>query len=165
MSSRSMADPRSRPIEIALFQPDIPTNTGTILRLAACLDLRVHVIGPTGFDMSDRALARAGLDYARHAALVRHLGWDAFLSTLDRPPRRLVLATARGSSPLPEFAFMAGDILLFGRESAGVPEAVHALADARVRIPMVEGRRSLNLAVAVAMVAGEALRQTEAWPR
>lgn len=149
---------------LGLYQPDIPQNAGTILRLAACLGVGVDVIGPTGFDLTDRALRRAGLDYLAHVDLMRHPDWAAFETARRHASRRLVLLTARGSTPYTGFAFTPGDVLLLGRESAGVPDAVHAAADARLRIPMRPGLRSLNIAVAAAMVLGEALRQTGCFP-
>jgi tRNA (cytidine/uridine-2'-O-)-methyltransferase len=145
-------------VRIALYQPDIPQNTGTILRLAACFGVSVDVVGPAGFDMSDRALRRAGLDYAEHAALARHVSWEAYLAA--RGAGRLVLFTTAAETRHCDFAFAADDVLLFGRESAGAPPAVHAAADARVRIPLRPGRRSLNLAVACGIAVAEALRQT-----
>ena len=149
-------------VRIALYQPDIPQNTGTILRLAACFGVAVDVIGPTGFDLSDRALRRAGLDYAEHAALARHVSWEAFLAGRGGAAGggRLVLFTTAAETRHCDFAFAADDVLLFGRESAGAPPAVHAAADARVRIPLRPGRRSLNLAVACGIAVAEALRQT-----
>ncbi|MBZ0162933.1 MAG: tRNA (cytidine(34)-2'-O)-methyltransferase, partial [Notoacmeibacter sp.] len=150
----------SHNLRIALYQPDIPGNTGTILRMAACLGLAVDIIRPAGFDMSDRALKRAGMDYVEMAALTRHADWAAFEQWRRPENRRLVLFTTRGAEPYAAFAFKPDDILLFGRESAGTPDHVHEAADARLLIPMVEGRRSLNLAVAAAMAAGEAVRQT-----
>ena len=147
-------------IEIALYQPDIPGNTGTILRLAACLGARVHVIGPAGFDLSDRALKRAGMDYLEMAALVRHAGWRDFETWRSSENRRLVLLTTKAATPFTTHDYRADDILLFGRESAGVPEDVHAAADTRLTIPMADGARSINLALSVAMVAGEVMRQT-----
>ncbi len=149
---------------IALYQPDIPGNTGTILRLAACLGFGVDIIEPAGFDLSDRNLKRAGMDYLALAALTRHVTFERFEEWAVGNGRRLVLATTRASLPYCDFRFSAEDILLFGRESAGVPDAVHARADARIRIPMVEGQRSINLAVSVGMIAGEALRQTGTFP-
>lgn len=151
-------------MRIALFQPDIPANTGTILRTAACFDVPVDVIGPAGFDLGERALVRAGLDYADHARLTRHLGWEAFLAGDAVKGCRLVLLTTRAETRLTAFTFRPTDILLFGRESAGVPEHVHRRADARVRIPLVAGRRSLNLAVAVGIAIAEAQRQTGSSP-
>jgi tRNA (cytidine/uridine-2'-O-)-methyltransferase len=155
-------------MRIALYQPDIPQNTGTILRLGACLGVAVDVIGPAGFDMSDRTLRRAGLDYLEHVELTRHVSFASFESWRlgdgrESPPRLILLTTHGGVSHL-DFAFKRTDILLLGRESAGVPDSVHASADARVRIPMRAGLRSLNIAMAAAIVAGEALRQTNAWP-
>ncbi|MFZ1679852.1 MAG: tRNA (cytidine(34)-2'-O)-methyltransferase [Rhizobiaceae bacterium] len=142
---------------IALYQPDIPGNTGTILRTAACLGLAVDVIGPAGFDLSDRALRRAGMDYLEMAALVRHDDWAAFDAWRRRERRRLVLMTTRATDDFADFAYRPDDILLFGRESAGVPAPVADLADARLRIPLVEGARSLNLAVTVGMAAAMAM--------
>lgn len=144
-------------MRIALFQPDIAGNVGTILRLAACMGVAVDVIEPTGFAWGDRALARAGMDYAGAAAVARHVDWAAFAA---QARGRIVLLTTRGAEPLPAATFRADDILLLGSEGAGVPEEVHARADLRVRIPMRDGFRSLNVAVAGAMVLGEALRQT-----
>lgn len=149
---------------LALYQPDIPQNTGTLLRLGACLGVEVHVIGPAGFDLSDRALRRAGMDYLESAALVRHVGWDAFRAATAAAGRRLVLATTRADLPYTAFPFAADDVILLGRESAGVPDAVHAAVDARVTIPMRPGLRSINLALAGAMILGEALRQTGTGP-
>jgi tRNA (cytidine/uridine-2'-O-)-methyltransferase len=148
-------------MRLVLFQPDIPQNAGTILRTAACLGVAVEIIEPVGFVFSDRHFRRAGLDYAARAAVRRHQSWDAFLA--QREPGRLVLLTTRGTVPYTDFAFHAADALLLGRESAGVPEEVHALADARLYIPMVREARSLNVAVAAAMALGEALRQTGGW--
>ena len=146
-------------MRLALYQPDIPQNTGTILRLAACLGVGVDVIGPTGFDMTERALLRAGLDYLDFVEVTRHLDFAAFDAVRQAQGRRLVLLTTRATVAHVGFAFTADDTLLLGRESAGVPDAVHARADARVRIPMRAGLRSLNIAVAGAIVLGEALRQ------
>ncbi|MCW4113787.1 tRNA (cytidine(34)-2'-O)-methyltransferase [Aurantimonas sp. MSK8Z-1] len=146
-------------LAIALYQPDIAGNTGTILRLGACLGLDVHVIEPAGFDISDRALKRAGMDYLETARLVRHVSWTAFLAWREAETRRLVLFTTQATTGYTAFAYRDDDVLLFGRESAGVPEHVHATADARVRIGMIEGARSLNLAVSAGMAAGEANRQ------
>jgi len=155
-----MSSPRGPgPISLALYQPDIAGNTGTILRLGACLDLAVEIVEPAGFDLSDRALKRAGMDYLAMSRLVRHVDFAAFEAARRAAGRRLVLFTTKASNPYTDFAFQAGDILLFGRESAGVPDGVHALADAAVTIPMDGGGRSLNLAVAAGMAAGEALRQ------
>lgn len=144
---------------IALYQPDIAGNTGTILRLGACLGLDVAVIEPAGFDLSDRALKRAGMDYIEMARLTRHLTFETFEAWRRASGRRLVLFTTAGALPYTTVAFRPDDVLLFGRESAGVPASVHERADLRVTIPMVAGARSLNLAVAAGMAAGEALRQ------
>jgi len=151
-------------MRIALFQPDIPQNTGSILRMAACFAVAVDVIEPTGFSLTDGALRRAGLDYLEKAALVRHRSWAAFLAGREGARGRLVLFTTAARTGHTEFAYASDDVLLFGRESAGVPAEVHAAADARLRIPMAGGTRSLNLAVSVAIAAGEALRQTGGFP-
>ena len=151
-------------MRLALYEPDIPQNTGTILRLAACLGVPVDVIGPTGFDMTDKALKRAALDYLAHVDLQRHETFAAFERVRQARGSRLVLLTTHGETAYTRFAFRAEDTLLVGRESAGVPQAVHDLADARLRIPMRGGLRSLNVAVAAAMVLGEALRQIGARP-
>ncbi|ODT30458.1 MAG: tRNA methyltransferase [Hyphomicrobium sp. SCN 65-11] len=149
-------------MRLALYQPDIPQNAGTILRLAACLGVAVDVIGPAGFDMSDRNLRRAGLDYLDHVEIVRHLSFAAFMAGRESTGTggRLVLLTTAAETAYTDFAFARDDTLLLGRESAGVPESVHGVVDARVRIPMRPGLRSLNIAVAAAMVLGESLRQT-----
>ena len=147
-------------MRIALYQPDIPQNAGTIMRMAACLGLAVDLIGPAGFDASDRNLKRAGLDYLAHLDLVRHESWDAFEHwRRDAGGLRLVLLSTRAGITHVEYAFRADDILLLGRESAGVPDSVHAAADIAIKVPMRPGLRSLNVAVAAAMVTGEALRQ------
>jgi tRNA (cytidine/uridine-2'-O-)-methyltransferase len=142
---------------IALYQPDIAGNTGTILRTAACLGFAVDLIEPAGFDASDRALKRAGMDYLEMAALTRHADWVAFLAASQG--RRIVLATTRAQTPFTRFAFSAADTVLFGRESSGLPEAVHALGFPAVTVPMQHGARSLNLAVSVGIIAAEAIRQ------
>jgi tRNA (cytidine/uridine-2'-O-)-methyltransferase len=147
-------------MRLALYQPDIPQNTGTILRTAACLGVGVDVIGPTGFDMSDRALRRAGLDYLDHVALVRHTSFEAFEAARSKAHARLILLTTDAKQTFSEFRFQSDDILLTGRESAGVPAEVHEGADARIIVPMKPGLRSLNVAIAAAIVLGEALRQT-----
>lgn len=150
---------------LALYQPDIPQNTGTILRMAACLGVAVDVIGPTGFDMTDRALRRAGLDYLAHVDLARHVSFAAFEVKCHSQGRRLVLLTTRAEVDHTAFQFRPHDILMLGRESAGVPETVHRAAQARIRVPMQPGLRSLNIAVAAAIVLGEALRQTDGFGR
>ncbi|RYC11904.1 tRNA (cytidine(34)-2'-O)-methyltransferase [Ciceribacter ferrooxidans] len=147
-------------LRIALYQPDIPGNTGTILRLAACLGLGVDIIEPAGFDISDRNLKRAGMDYLNAVSLVRHVNWERFEAWRAATGRRLVLASTRAATPYADFVFRPDDILLFGRESAGVPDLVHDTAETRVIIPMVPGQRSINVAMSAAMIAGEALRQT-----
>lgn len=149
-------------MRLALHQPDQAGNVGTILRLAACLALPVDIVEPCGFPFSDRALKRAGMDYAEMAAVTRHSGWEAFEARL--PGRLVLFTTAAGALPLPEARFEADDTLLFGSESRGVPEAVHTRAHLRVRIPQVEGTRSLNLAVAAGIGLAEALRQVGMWP-
>jgi tRNA (cytidine/uridine-2'-O-)-methyltransferase len=149
-------------LRIALYQPDIPGNTGTILRLAACLGLGVDIIEPAGFDISDRNLKRSSMDYLASVNLVRHVNWERFDEWRRSEGRRLVLASTKAALPYTRSEFRRDDILLFGRESAGVPDHVHEAADGRVLIPMVEGQRSINVAMSAAMIAGEALRQT-AW--
>jgi tRNA (cytidine/uridine-2'-O-)-methyltransferase len=144
---------------IALYQPDIAGNTGAILRMAACLGVAVDIIEPAGFDMSDRALKRAGMDYLEMAALIRHVDFDRFEQWRRGENRRLVLFSTKATLPYMDFAFRESDILLFGRESAGVPDVVHDRADARLMIPMKGGGRSLNVALSAAMAVGEALRQ------
>jgi tRNA (cytidine/uridine-2'-O-)-methyltransferase len=156
-------------MRLALYQPDIPQNTGTILRLAACMDVPVDIIGPAGFDMSDRNLRRSGLDYLPHVRLTRHLSWERFLagraSAEAAPPSgRLVLLSSKATLPYTAFVFEPGDTLLLGRESAGVPDDVRCAANAAIRIPIKPPLRSLNVAVAAAMVLGEALRQTGGAP-
>jgi tRNA (cytidine/uridine-2'-O-)-methyltransferase len=146
-------------MRIALYQPDIPQNTGTILRLCACLGIEAHIIQPAGFPTSDRAFRRAGMDYLDAVALVRHTSWQAFEAWRREQGRRLVLFTTGATLSYLDYRYEAGDFLLFGRESAGVPAEVHGAADARLLIPMRPGLRSLNVAVAAAMAAGEALRQ------
>ncbi|SHF15290.1 tRNA (cytidine/uridine-2'-O-)-methyltransferase [Kaistia soli DSM 19436] len=145
---------------IVLYQPDIPHNTGAILRFAACLGLGVDLIEPAGFDLSDRGMKRAGMDYLERAALSRHLSFAAFEEFRLAAGSRLVLLTTKAERSYLDFRYRPDDFLMFGRESAGVPDDVHALADHRLRIHMQPGLRSLNLAMTVAMVAGEALRQT-----
>jgi tRNA (cytidine/uridine-2'-O-)-methyltransferase len=153
-------------MRIALYQPDQPGNVGAILRLGACLGVPVDVIMPCGFPFSDRpfsdrALKRAGMDYAQLAAVTRHESWDGFAAGLNG---RLVLFTTAGATPLRAARFEAGDVLLFGSESGGVPAEVHDRAGLRVRIPQAAGTRSLNLAVAGGIGLAEALRQTGLWP-
>lgn len=149
-------------MRIALHQPDIAGNVGTILRLAACMGVGVDLIEPMGFAWSDRALARAGMDYAAEAEVLRHADWEAFATTVAG---RIVLLTTAGGERLDRARFAADDVLLLGSESAGAPPHVHDRADARVRIPMQPGLRSLNVAVAAAMTLAIALDRTEGWPR
>jgi len=151
-------------LRLALYQPDIAQNTGTMLRLAACMDVPVSVIAPAGFDMSDRALRRAGLDYLQHVTIDRHANFAAFQTDMALIGARIVLLSRHAIRSHVEFAFEATDALLLGRESAGAPEAVHQAADACISIPMRPDLRSLNVAVAAAMVLGEALRQTQRFP-
>ena len=147
-------------IRIALYEPDIPQNTGTILRLCACLGIEAHIIEPAGFPVTDRALRRAGMDYLDQVSLARHDSFAAFEQWRLRQRLALVLLTTAAERSYLEHAFSDDQVLLFGRESAGVPEAVHKAADVRLRVPMQPGMRSINVAIAAAMVAGEALRQT-----
>jgi tRNA (cytidine/uridine-2'-O-)-methyltransferase len=147
-------------LRLALYQPDIAGNTGTILRLAACLGFAVDLIEPAGFDVSDRHLKRSGMDYIAAAALTRHVSWDRFEAWRATTARRLILASTKAADRYTDFTFRSDDILLLGRESAGVPDHVHEKADARILIPMVEGQRSINVAVSAAMIIGEAMRQT-----
>lgn len=151
-------------MRIALYEPDIPQNTGTILRLGACLGLPVDIIEPAGFPVTDRAFRRAGMDYLDRVSITRHGSFADFEDWRRREGLKLVLLTTAAERSYLDHAFAADQVLLFGRESAGVPEAVHKAADARMRIPIAEGLRSLNVAMAVALVAGEALRQTGAFP-
>lgn len=150
-------------MRIALFQPDIPTNTGTILRLAACMGVDVDIIEPCGFPFSDKSLRRAGMDYIDRVNIAHHISWDAFLETIS-PTARLILLTTKGAAPYIHFEFQPSDILLLGQESVGVSEDVHQRADAQIIIPMARELRSLNVAVAASMVLGEALRQTNLMP-
>jgi tRNA (cytidine/uridine-2'-O-)-methyltransferase len=149
-------------MQIALFQPDIPQNTGTILRLCACLDVAAHIIEPAGFPISDRHFRRAGMDYLDQVTLMRHDSWSKFEQWRNDNGYRLILFTTKGASSYLDYRYGSNDILLFGRESAGVPDEVGAAADARLVIPIKRSLRSLNIAVAAAMALGEALRQTSA---
>ena len=148
-------------MRLALFQPDQAGNVGAAMRLAACLYVPLDVIEPCGFPWGERAMRRAGMDYAEIANVTRHADWDAFLKAL---PGRLVLLTTGGDVTLPAARFEAGDTLLIGSESAGAPPFVHGRAELRVRIPLASNARSLNLAVAVGIALAEALRQTGGWP-
>lgn len=152
-------------MRIALYEPDIPQNTGTILRLCACLGVEAHIIEPAGFPVTDRAFQRAGMDYLDQVALTRHGSFAAFEAWRARERLSLVLLTTTTERSYLDHTYRSDQVLLFGRESAGVPEPVHKTADFRVRIPMRVGLRSLNVAMAAAMVVGEALRQTGGLPR
>lgn len=151
-------------MRLALFQPDIPQNLGAAIRLAACLGVALDVIEPCGFPLSDAAIRRVAMDYTSLARVTRHAGWQDFRA-VSAASGRLVLFTTRGATALHDFAFEAGDILLFGRESAGVPDDVHDVADARVVIPLAAGARSLNVVTAATLALGEGLRQIKAFPR
>jgi tRNA (cytidine/uridine-2'-O-)-methyltransferase len=146
-------------MRIALYEPDIPQNTGAILRLCACLGVEAHIVEPAGFPTSDRAFRRAGMDYLDHVEIRRHANWAAFEHWRLEARSRLILFTTKASMSYLDHSYQAGDILLFGRETSGVPNAVHEAADARVLIPMRQGLRSLNVAMVAAMAVGEALRQ------
>jgi tRNA (cytidine/uridine-2'-O-)-methyltransferase len=147
-------------MQIALYQPDIAQNAGTILRMCACFGLAAHIIEPAGFPVGDRAFRRAGMDYLDQVSLTRHASWEAFESWRRGAGPALLVFSTRAERSFLDHRYGADDILLFGRESAGLPDAVHAAADARLRIPMRPGLRSLNVAVASAIAASEALRQT-----
>jgi len=147
-------------MQIALFQPDIPQNTGTILRLCACLGAVAHIIEPAGFPVSDRHFRRAGMDYLDQVTIMRHDSWSKFEQWRNEAGYRLVLFTTRGASSYLDYRYGADDVLLFGRESAGVPDEVVNAADAALVIPIKKGLRSLNVAMVAAMALGEALRQT-----
>jgi len=151
-------------MHIALYEPDIPQNTGTILRLCACLGLQAHIIEPAGFPVTDRAFRRAGMDYLDRVRLTRHASFAAFEAWRRRQRLTLVLLTTAAERSYLDHAYAADQALLFGRESAGVPETVHRAAEFRLRVPIRPDMRSLNVAVAAAMVAGEALRQTMGFP-
>lgn len=148
-------------MQIALFQPDIPPNTGTILRMCACLGVAAHIIEPAGFAVSDRAFRRAGMDYLDQVSVMRHDSWAKFEEWRTLAGYRLLLFTTKGATSYLDFRYVPSDILLFGRETAGVPDAVATVADARLKIPIRPPLRSLNVAVAAAMAVGEALRQID----
>ena len=155
-------------MRLALFQPDIAQNTGTLLRLSACLDLPMDIIEPCGFLFSDKGLKRAGMDYLEMATYRRHTSWNDFLAYRKQNPEqygRIVLLTTHASMPYTDFKFKKNDIILMGRESAGVPEIVHQTADARLLIPMNKNSRSINVALSAVMVVVEALRQTNLFPK
>jgi tRNA (cytidine/uridine-2'-O-)-methyltransferase len=151
-------------MRLALFQPDIPQNLGAALRLGACLGSAVDVIEPCAFPLSDKSLKRAALDYGARCEVAHHRSWSDFLTAPQRAEGRLVLFTTRAAKPFQGFAFQPGDTLLFGQESAGAPEAVHAAAQARLFIPIATSARSLNIITAAAIALAEALRQTDGFP-
>lgn len=151
-------------MRIALYEPDIPQNTGTILRLCACFGVEAHLVGPAGFPSSDRAFRRAGMDYLDQVAIVRHVSWTAFDTWRRDAGARVILFSTRGQTSYLDHAYEAGNILLFGRESGGVPDEIHSDADARLVIPMRPGLRSINIAMTCALALGEALRQTGGFP-
>jgi tRNA (cytidine/uridine-2'-O-)-methyltransferase len=151
-------------MRVALFQPDIPQNLGAALRLGACLGVGVDIIEPCGFPLSDAAVRRSALDYAARTEVARHAGWADFLAATRDRGGRLILFTTRGADAFADFAFSPEDVLLFGRESAGVPGEVHRAADARLFIPLAHGARSLNVVTAAAIALGEGLRQTNGFP-
>lgn len=151
-------------LRLALYQPDIPQNAGTMIRLAACLGVAVDIVEPAAFDVSDRNFRRSGMDYLERAAITRHDSFRAFEAWRRETGHRLVLAETDGAIAHTAFAFQPGDIILVGRRSAGVPPEVYAAAEASVHVPMRHGLRSLNVAIAAAMVLGEALRQVDGYP-
>ena len=151
-------------MQLALYQPDIPQNAGTMLRLCACLGVTAHIIEPTGFPASDRAFRRAGMDYLDQVTFIRHIGWADFDNFRRTEGLRLVLASTKAETRYTDFSYAKTDILLMGRESAGVPDEVHEMAEARILIPMRQTLRSMNVAVTAAMIMGEALRQLDAFP-
>lgn len=153
-----------QPMRVALYQPDIAGNLGTILRTCACLQVSVDIIEPCGFPFSDRSLKRAGMDYFDHVQYTRHPDWDAFDASLDSRPARIILFSSKAETAFHEFEYQKDDVLLFGSESTGVPQNIHDRADERVTIKMTTGMRSLNLAVSAGMALGEALKQTGQFP-
>jgi tRNA (cytidine/uridine-2'-O-)-methyltransferase len=152
-------------MRLALFEPDIPQNAGTMVRLAHCLSVPVDIIEPCGFVLADKRLRRAGMDYLMRANVTRHDSWESYRQSRTGSDGRLVLLTTRGDVSHLEFSFAETDTIMVGRESAGVPDAVHDAVDGRVRIPMAPGERSLNVAIASAIVLSEALRQTGGFPK
>ncbi len=151
-------------MHIALYMPDIPQNTGTIMRMAACMDIKLHIIEPTGFRMDAKGLKRSGMDYLAKTVLQRHKSFNAFNEWRNEQQLRLVLLTTKASKPYCDCEFEKNDIFLFGRESVGVPQEVHELADKRIIVPMKKDTRSLNLAMTTAFVMGEYMRQMDAFP-
>jgi tRNA (cytidine/uridine-2'-O-)-methyltransferase len=151
-------------MRLALYQPEIPQNTGTLLRLGHCLNIPVDIIEPCGFVFSDRRVRRSGMDYLDSAEYKLHPSWDDFVNVTHKNQSRIILITPYGESSFTDFQFQKTDVLLMGRESTGVPINVSKIADARVAIPMVEGARSINVAIAASIVLSEALRQTDTLP-
>lgn len=151
------------PVTLALYQPDIPQNTGTLMRLSACMGTVLHIIHPTGFVFSNKNLKRAGMDYAAEAQILEHNSFDDFDNWRRSQNARLMLLTTKSSSSAYDMTYTENDILMLGRESAGVPNEIAAIADARIRIPMATGMRSINVALSGAMILGEALRQTNSF--
>jgi tRNA (cytidine/uridine-2'-O-)-methyltransferase len=151
-------------IELALYEPDIPQNAGTLMRFGACMGIPVHLIEPAGFPTSDKSFLRAGMDYLDAVTLIRHISFARFDTFRREKGHRLILATTKSAHPYHKVTFQPGDIIMMGRESAGVPQSVHDVADVRITIPLSPRMRSLNVAVAAAMILGEALRQTETFP-
>ncbi|MBU6474358.1 MAG: tRNA (cytidine(34)-2'-O)-methyltransferase [Alphaproteobacteria bacterium] len=149
-------------MRLALFEPDIPQNAGTLMRLCVCMGVPMDIVEPCGFVLSDKNLKRAGMDYLERLDLMRHMNWEAFKAA--QAGKRLVLLTTKADSSYIDFEFRPDDVLVAGRESAGVPEHVHRECAARVTVPMRAGLRSINVALASAMVLGEALRQTKGFP-
>lgn len=152
-------------MRIAIFQPDIPQNTGTLLRLAACMDIGVDIIEPCGFVLDDKRMRRAGMDYLHRVDLIRHNSWEAYLDAKRAAGGRILLLSTKAATLYTDFEYHPDDTLLVGRESSGVPQDVHDTADGRLIIPMAEGMRSINVAISGAMVLGEALRQTQGFPK
>ncbi|NOZ65557.1 MAG: tRNA (cytidine(34)-2'-O)-methyltransferase [Alphaproteobacteria bacterium] len=149
-------------MQLALYQPDIPPNVGTILRMSACLNVAVNIIEPCGFPFGEKSFRRAGMDYIDQSKVIRHKSWDVFLDNIG--PARLILLTTKAAETYTDISYRSDDIILLGRESAGVPDEVHARADKRAVIPMMANTRSLNVALSASMVLGEALRQTKLFP-
>ncbi len=147
-------------LSIALYQPDIPQNTGAMIRLCACLDIGLHIIEPCGFPLNERKIRQSAMDYFDHVSLTRHESWASFRKSCEKKGR-IILMTTKYDAPYTSFSFQDGDILLAGRESAGVPDSVHKVADARIGIPMKQNLRSLNIVNATAMITGEAIRQLQ----
>ena len=162
---RTPCVPEPSKVRLALYQPDIPQNLGANLRIAACLGVAVDLIGPCGFPLTDKALRRAAMDYGEMVDVSRHDGWSAFLDSHRKTGGRLVLLTTKAEQSLTSFQFQPDECLLVGRESAGVPDDVHAAADVRLRIPLMAGARSLNVAMAGGIALWEALKQTDALPQ